>query len=162
MTGGLSNLLPAALLGVLLIVAAICDLKHRIIPNRLNLIIALTAPIAWWAAGLSLWPDVAWQVGAAAAVFAGFAALFFIGGIGGGDVKMIGALALWIDVRLLLSLLLVMAIVGGCIAGFMLIRNKIGKAEQNPEVPYGVAIAVAGFWALHQQYINHLTFIPNT
>lgn len=162
MSGGISNLLPAALLGALLIVAAICDLKHRIIPNRLNLIIALTAPIAWWAAGLSLWPDVAWQVGAAAAVFAGFAALFFIGGIGGGDVKMIGALALWIDVRLLLSLLLVMAIVGGVIAGFMLIRNKIGKAEQNPEVPYGVAIAVAGLWALHQQYINHLTFIPNT
>ena len=155
-------MLPAALLGAMLIAAAICDLRHRIIPNRLNLIIALTAPIAWWWSGLALWPDVAWQVGAAAAVFTAFAGLFFIGGIGGGDVKMIGALALWIDVRLLLSLLLVMAVVGGGIAGFMLIRNKLGKAEQNPEVPYGVAIAVAGFWALHQQYINHLPYIPTT
>jgi prepilin peptidase CpaA len=162
MTGGLSNLLPAALLGVLLLVAAIWDLRHRIIPNRLNLIIALTAPIAWWWGGLALWPDIAWQIGAALAIFMGFAALFYIGGIGGGDVKMIGALALWIDVRLLMSLLLVMAIIGGIIAAFMLIRNKFGKAEQNPEVPYGVAIAIAGFWALHQQYINHLTFIPTT
>jgi prepilin peptidase CpaA len=162
MSGGISSLLPAALLGALLLVAAICDLQHRIIPNRLNLIIALTAPIAWWSSSLSLWPDVAWQIGAAAAVFAAFAALFFIGGIGGGDVKMVGAVALWIDVRLLLSLLLVMALVGGGIAGFMLIRNKLSKAEQNPEVPYGVAIAAAGFWALHQQYINHLPSIPTT
>lgn len=155
-------MLPATLLGVLLLIAAISDLRHRIIPNRLNLVIALTAPLAWMAGGLSLWPDIAWQIGAALAVFAAFAALFALGGMGGGDVKLIGALALWIDVRLLLSLLLVMSIVGGIIAAGMLIRKKLSKAEQNPEVPYGVAIAIAGLWALYQQNINHFTLVPTT
>lgn len=162
MSGGISTLLPAALLGVLLLVAAVSDLRHRIIPNRLNLIIALTAPLAWMAAGLSLWPDIVWQIGAALAVFVAFAALFALGGMGGGDVKLIGALALWIDVRLLLSLLLVMSIVGGVIAAGMLIRKRLSKAEQNPEVPYGVAIAIAGLWALYQQNINHFTLVPTT
>lgn len=152
--------MPAMLLGVLLLIAAVSDLRHRIIPNRLNLIIALTAPLAWAAGGLALWPDIAWQIGAALAVFAAFAALFAIGGMGGGDVKLIGALALWIDVRLLLSLLLVMALVGGVIAAGMLVRKRLSKAEQNPEVPYGVAIAAAGLWALYQQNINHFALPP--
>lgn len=150
------------LLGTLLLIAAASDLRDRIIPNRLNLVIALTAPIAWWFGGLALWPDVAWQIGAALAVFSVFVLLFAFGGMGGGDVKLIGALALWIDVRLLLSLLLVMAIVGGVIAAAMLIRKRLSKAEQNPEVPYGVAIAAAGLWALYQQNINHFALVTTT
>ena len=150
------------LLGTLLLIAAASDLRDRIIPNRLNLVIALTAPIAWWFGGLSLWPDVAWQIGAALAIFGAFVLLFAFGGMGGGDVKLIGALALWIDVRLLLSLLLVMAIVGGVIAAAMVIRKRLSKAEQNPEVPYGVAIAAAGLWALYQQNINHFALVTTT
>lgn len=152
----------SALLALLLLVAAVSDLRSRIIPNRLNLAIALTAPLAWMSGGLALWPDIAWQIGAAAAVFAVFAALFFVGGIGGGDVKLIAALALWIDVRLLLSLLFVMALVGGGIAAVMLLRHRLSRSTATPEVPYGVAIAAAGFWALHQQYINHYPPIPTT
>ncbi len=162
MTGGIVTLAPAALLAAMLVVAAASDLRARIIPNRLNLAIAVTAPLAWMGGGLALWPDIAWQVAAAAAVFAAFAALFFIGGIGGGDVKLIGALALWIDVRLLLSLLFVMALVGGGIAAVMLVRHRLSRSNATPEVPYGVAIAAAGIWALHQQYINHLPPIPTT
>ncbi|MEQ1689522.1 MAG: prepilin peptidase [Sphingopyxis sp.] len=162
MIWGTSMLFCAILLAVMLLIAAGFDLKSRIIPNWLNLLIALTAPLAWWAQGLSLWPDIGWQFGSAIAVFAVFAALFAIGGIGGGDVKMIAALALWIDARLILSLLLVMALVGGVIAGVMLLRQKLSKTAPNPEVPYGVAIAFAGFWALHQQFINHFPSIPAT
>ena len=128
----------------------------------LNLVIALTAPLAWVAQDLALYPDIAWQIGAAIAVFGAFAGLFFIGGIGGGDVKMIGALALWIDYRLILPLLMVMALVGGLIAAAMLIRDKFRKSDAKPEVPYGVAIAIAGFWAIHQQFINHLPTIPSS
>lgn len=150
------------LLGTLLLIAAASDLRDRIIPNRLNLIIALTAPVAWWFSGMALWPDIVWQICAATAVFCAFVLLFAFGGMGGGDVKLIGALALWIDIRLLLSLLLVMAIVGGVIAAAMLVRKRLSKAEQNPEVPYGVAIAVAGLWALYQQNINHFALVPTT
>ncbi|MEQ1686945.1 MAG: prepilin peptidase [Sphingopyxis sp.] len=155
-------LLCALLLAVMLLLAAGFDLKSRIIPNWLNLAIALSAPLAWWAQGLAFWPDIGWQIGSALAVFVLFAALFAVGGIGGGDVKMIGALALWIDARLILSLLMVMALAGGVLAGVMLVRQKLRKSAPSPEVPYGVAIAFAGFWALHQQFINHFPPIPTT
>jgi prepilin peptidase CpaA len=152
----------AALLGVLLVIAAVFDLRERIIPNRLNLAIALLAPLAWWAQGLALWPDIALQIGVAALIFALFIGLFAIGGIGGGDVKMIGALALWIDAGLIVDLLMIMALVGGVIAGGMLIYRKMRKTTDKAEVPYGVAIAIAGLWAVHQQYLNHFPIIPVT
>lgn len=161
MTGDHYSIIAAALLAALLIAAAVFDLRARIIPNRLNLAIALLAPLGWWAAGLSPWPDIALQVGVAVAVFAAFTLLFALGGMGGGDVKMIGALALWIRWDLLLSLLMVMAIVGGVIAAAMLLRRRLSDAPQNPELPYGVAIAVAGLWALHQQYLNHLPLMSS-
>ena len=53
----------------------------------------------WWAIGLPLWPDVAIQVGVAALVFGLFAIAFAMGAMGGGDVKLIGALALWLPSR---------------------------------------------------------------
>ena len=152
----------AALLGVLLVIAAVFDLRERIIPNRLNLAIALLAPLAWWAQSLALWPDIALQIGVAALIFALFIGLFAIGGIGGGDVKMIGALALWIDAGLIVDLLMIMALVGGVIAGGMLIYRKMRKTTDKAEVPYGVAIAIAGLWAVHQQYLNHFPIIPVT
>lgn len=155
-------LILAGWLALLLLVASAFDVKSRTIPNWLNLLIAITAPLAWWWTGLSLWPDVAAQIGAAFAVFLAFVGLFAIGGIGGGDVKMIGALALWTDVRLILPMLLIMALTGGVVAIVMLVRRRLIKSPQNPELPYGLAIAAAGFWVLHQQYINHLPTIPIT
>jgi prepilin peptidase CpaA len=151
----------AGLLAIMLLIAAISDFRTREIPNKLNIAIAVTAPLAWWAADLALWPTIAYQVGAALAVFAAFIGLFAIGGMGGGDVKLIGAVALWIDYRLIFSLLLVMALVGGVIAAVMLIHKKITKSEGTSEVPYGIAIAIAGFWAINQQYINHFPLIPS-
>src|SRR3546814_9478397 len=72
--------------------------------------------------------------------------------MGGGDVKMIGAVMLWIPLPLFLSTLMVMAIAGGLLSGAMLIDMKLRRREQPPEVPYGVAIAAAGLWAVHQHY----------
>lgn len=160
MSGGFFTYLSVALLGTMLLIAAVSDLRHRIIPNWLNLAIALTAPLAWWGAGLSPWPDIALQIGAALAVFAFFTLHFALGGMGGGDVKLLGALALWIDASLLLPLLLLMSIFGGIIAAVMLVQMRLRKTKEKPELPYGVAIAAAGLWALYQQYINHFALPP--
>lgn len=160
MNGELTIFAAPALLAGLLLVACYTDLKSRTIPNLLNLAIAMMAPLVWWTMGWSLWPDVAWQVGVAFALLIVFFGLFAIGQMGGGDVKMIAALALSIDVRLILPMMLVFSIAGGVVAGAMLIRQKWQKMEQPPEVPYGLAIAFGGFWAIYQQYINHLPTIP--
>lgn len=160
MNGSLTIFLPPIALAILLLVACYTDLKSRTIPNLLNVAIALVAPAVWLTMGWSLWPDIAWQVGVAVALLMVFFGLFAIGQMGGGDVKMIAALALSIDVRLILPMMLVFSIAGGVVAGAMLIQMKFRKSEQPPEVPYGLAIAFGGFWALHQQYINHLPLIP--
>ena len=82
-------------LALLLVSAGIQDARTREIANWKNAAIALLAPLWWWANGLALWPDVAMQAGVAALVFAFFLGAFALGQMGGGDVKMIGALALW-------------------------------------------------------------------
>src|SRR3546814_3928673 len=74
---------------------------------------ALLAIPFWIASGLAPWPDVAIQFGAAFLVFLLFAGLFAVGAMGGGDVKMIGAVMLWIPLPLFLPMLMIMAIGGG-------------------------------------------------
>lgn len=160
MNWGHSALILLAGLGILLLAAAAFDLKSRIIPNRLNLLIALGAPFFWWQTGMTLWPEIAVQIAVAFGVFAIFVALFAVGAMGGGDVKMLGALALWLDPKVILPMLLVMSVIGGGIALVMLIQKRIAKTETKAEVPYGVAIAAAGLWALHQQFINQFPPIP--
>ena len=72
--------------------------------------IALAAPLFWCAGGLALWPDIALHVGVALAAFAIAAGLFAIGQMGGGDVKLIAALALWFPPPLFLHMLIIMAV----------------------------------------------------
>ena len=141
------------LLALLLLVAAYGDLRSRTIANELNLAVALLAIPFWWAGGLALWPDIALQVAIAALVFGFFAGAFAIGAMGGGDVKLIGALALWLPWQALLAMLLVMSIAGGALTGAMLVRHRLGKREGQIEVPYGVAIAFGGLWLIGQRFL---------
>ncbi|WP_039574244.1 A24 family peptidase [Sphingopyxis fribergensis] len=159
MEGSMISLGLMAVLGLMMIAAAISDLRSRTISNELNAAIALLAIPFWIATGLALWPDVPVQFGAAFGVFLIFAGLFAVGGMGGGDVKMIGAVMLWIPVPLFLPMLTVMAIAGGILSAVMLIHMKLRPSDKPVEVPYGVAIAAAGLWALHQQYLNQFQVI---
>lgn len=159
MEGSMITLGLMAVLGLMMIAAAISDLRSRTISNELNAAIALLAIPFWIATGLALWPDVPVQFGAAFGVFLIFAGLFAVGGMGGGDVKMIGAVMLWIPVPLFLPMLTVMAIAGGILSALMLIYMKLRPSDEPVEVPYGVAIAAAGLWALHQQYLNQFQVI---
>lgn len=152
-------LILAGALALMMLAAAISDIRTRTISNGLNGAMALLAVPYWFAAGFSLWPDMAIQLGIALIVFAAFVGLFMVGGMGGGDVKMIGAVALWVPPSLILPMLTVMAIGGGLLSGGMLIHKFWTKRKEPPEVPYGVAIAAAGLWVLHQQYLNQFTFI---
>ncbi len=135
-------------LTVLLLVAAVGDWRTRTIENWLNLAIALGA-IPWWLAnGESLWPDVALHLGMATITFVLFAAMFAMGAIGGGDVKLIAALALWFPITLFFTLLVTMSLVGGLLTVAMIIRQKRLNLEGQPEVPYGIAIAAGGLWTV--------------
>ncbi len=153
MQGGLSWIL-AALLAAALLAAAIGDWRRRTIPNWLNATIALLAIPFWWANGLSLWPDAAVQVALAAGLFAIFAVGFHFGAIGGGDVKLVAALALWLPPLAVVKLLVIMSLAGGVLTLAMLVPHRIARAAGQPEIPYGIAIAFAGFWLLSERFLN--------
>lgn len=144
-----------ALLGALaiaLLAAAFSDLRHRTIANWLNAAIAIGAPLFWWASGLALWPDVALQLGIAAAAFALLAGLFAIGAMGGGDVKLLTALALWVPPMLFVQLLIVMALVGGVLTIFFSAWHIARRRRERLAIPYGLAIACGGLWVLGTNY----------
>ena len=140
-------------LAIALLVAAFTDLRSRQIGNKLNAAIALGAPLFWWASGLALWPDVAIQVGVALAAFAVLAALFAFGAMGGGDVKLLTALALWIEPMLFLKLVIVMALVGGVLTLVFGAWHIMRRQREKIAIPYGVAIAMAGLWVLGTSYL---------
>lgn len=134
------------LLIVLLLMAGWTDIRSRTIPNEINAAIALLA-IGWWlVCGLPVWPVIGLRLVVALAVFAVFAGMFALRMMGGGDVKMIGALALWLPFGSLMTMLTVMALSGGALTLFLLIRHRWRPNENKPQVPYGIAIAIGGLW----------------
>ncbi|QLC24503.1 peptidase [Parasphingopyxis algicola] len=145
---GAAPFFSVAILAPALLFAAYGDWLRRDIPNKLNAAIALMAPLYWWAAGFTLWPEIAIIVGLALALFLMFTFAFAIGAMGGGDVKMIGALALWMTPMQLPVMLIVMAIAGGVLTLAMLIHHRRSGKTGKPEIPYGIAIAIGGLWVV--------------
>ncbi len=144
-------------LGALLVAAGLQDIRTREISNAKNAAIALLAPLWWVSIGLDPWPGMALQLGVALVVFALFVGAFALGQMGGGDVKLIGALALWLTPLKLLDMLMAMAIAGGILTLAFLVDRRWFRREGPVEVPYGVAIAIAGLLALREPLLNQFT-----
>lgn len=140
------------LVTALLLTAAVTDGYSRIIPDRVNLAIALLAIPYWWLTGLTLWPDVAWQVGIAALTFVILLGVFHIGQMGGGDVKLLVALALFLRPMDFLWMLFGMAMIGGVMTSGMLIHHRLRRSDQPFENPYGIAIAASALIVLGGRY----------
>ena len=149
-TLGLMGLLAAMLVWI-----AIVDIRTFTISDRLNAVIALLAPLYWWSTGVPFWPDAAIRLGMGVLVFLLFAGAFYINMMGGGDVKLAGALALWFAPYETLSLIVMMSIAGGLLTLAVLAIHRIKRKDGRPEVPYGVAIAAGGMWLLAQRFLNH-------
>lgn len=119
----------------LLIVATICDLRTREIPDWISIAIALVAVTSslfgWLGIGLGL-VLVGGVVGSAIGI-----ALFYFAKLGGGDVKLIAALGMFVGPVGLLIVLFGMAIAGGVLSLVAIIRGERDYA-------YAPAI-VAGF-----------------
>jgi prepilin peptidase CpaA len=143
----------------ILAVIAFGDVRTRRIPNALSLAVATLGLIRiilvhdLVAAGHTLV--------AGAAIFAATFLLFRRGSIGGGDAKLLTAMALLLDPRDLFSFLFLMSLCGGALALAILVRDRLGLrwrrlsplatmppaktiAQARSTVPYGVAIAASG------------------
>jgi prepilin peptidase CpaA len=108
----------------------------------------LGAAIVVWVLGPAGWQGAGIGLAVGAGLFLIGAALFAVGAIGGGDVKLVAAVGAWVGLHGLPSFLVVMALLGGALALLQLAGGRLGGAGGwlAPErgVPYGVAIALAG------------------
>jgi len=155
--GGFTDLLLLALAATL-VVAAVIDARTFTISNRLNAAVALGAPLYWLSIALTPWPGVAIQLAAGGVVFALLAGAFYAGMMGGGDVKLAAALALWFPPTGTVRFLVWMAIAGGVLTLGLLVWHRARGNEGRPKIPYGVAIACGALFVLApiltQRFLN--------
>jgi prepilin peptidase CpaA len=151
--GGFTELL-LVWLAAMLIVAAVIDMRTFTISNRLNLAVAAGAPLYWVSIALAPWPGMAIQLAAGGIVFALLAGAFYAGMMGGGDVKLAAALALWFSPGGTLKFLVLMSLGGGVLTIAVLAWHRARGHEGRPEIPYGVAIAFGGLAILAQRFLN--------
>ncbi|WP_300535890.1 prepilin peptidase [Sphingosinicella sp.] len=153
---GTLQIISVGALFALLAYVIYSDVTRRIIPNTVNAAVALLAVPFWLGSGEALWPLVGWQLLLAVGVFAVFAGIFALGAMGGGDVKLLTALALWLPAIPYLRMLVLMSIIGGVLTlAYLVWHRKRGKAG-NPEIPYGCAICLATFVALGEPIVKQL------
>ena len=151
--------------------AAVSDARTMIIPNVIPASIFglyLVFQAAQWFLGLDpaavpLLPSLA----AGAAVSVIFVGLFALNWLGGGDVKLIGASAFWAGTQHLLDFFVVMAIAGGLLSIFFLVKNKVEekktqdkqgkiggsaktKERKKSHIPYGIAISTGGLFTVNE------------
>ncbi|MDI6631096.1 MAG: prepilin peptidase [Thermoanaerobacteraceae bacterium] len=123
-----------------LIAAALIDLEHRLIPNRLVLGLLAGAAVL-----VPLARDVSLESSAAGALIAGGALLFLgwvtRGGMGGGDVKFAAVAGLYLGLQKVLLGLFLGAVLGS-VAGLVLIAA--GKRTRKDYIPFGPYLS-AGF-----------------
>ncbi|EUC00628.1 peptidase A24A prepilin type IV [Rhizobium sp. CF080] len=161
-------ILILTVLPLALAIAAVSDLFTMTIPNRISVIAVLAflglAPFA----GLP-WPVIGLNLLAALLVFAVCFALFALNVMGGGDAKLLTATAIWFGFNhSLLVLLVTVGYVGGAVTlVFLLLRSQAGSVMamgiplpaslvNAKKIPYGIAIAIAGFLTFEQAPIYSL------
>ena len=139
----------------LMVYAAYSDLKSYTLPNFISLILVAGFVVIM----MILQPPlvaIGWHIGVGAILFIIGFLMFATGLFGGGDVKVIAALGLWLGPMNVLSFLMLMAIFGGVLALALLVFRKIeipqhwlknsaiaGLHSKEEGIPYGVAIALA-------------------
>jgi prepilin peptidase CpaA len=156
-----------------MVFAAVSDIVSMTIANRVSVVLVVAFAVVAPLTGMD-WATYGWHFAAAAMVLAVTFAMFAIGGMGGGDAKLMAATALWMGFNLnLLSYLVTSAFLGGVLTLAILSYRKSPLADMtgsnmflrhfaNPEVgvPYAVALGVGGLisypdsplvlWAIEQ------------
>lgn len=146
-----------ALFAAILGLALVSDVESLRIPNRYCAALLLLYPAHLFSAGTSVdWPGA---LLVASAVFLAGLVPFSRGWMGGGDVKLMAAVALWMGPDAVLPFLMVTVSLGGIIAALMVSRlrlplarvaevvgfSDVGEVLLGRSIPYGIAIALAGW-----------------
>jgi leader peptidase (prepilin peptidase) / N-methyltransferase len=143
---------------LLVVPAALIDLEHRIIPNRITALGAVLALVI----GVVLDPAGEPErliAGAAAGGFLLLAALAYPGGMGMGDVKLAGVMGLFLGAPVAAAILI--ALVSGVLVGALVIARRGARVGRKTAVPFGPFLALGALVAVFagqpiiDLYVNH-------
>lgn len=143
---------------LVLVPAALIDLEHRIIPNKLTALGAVVAIVA----GTALDPGGETGrliAGAAAGGFLLLAALAYPRGMGMGDVKLAGVMGLFLGDAVAPAMLV--ALLAGVGVGAAIIARKGSREGRKTAVPFGPFLALGGLVGLFagstivHAYVHH-------
>jgi prepilin peptidase CpaA len=140
-----------ALLILVLAAAAIEDAVRLRISNATSLAVFAGAIVAAALQGFS--PSL-WQNAAVFVLILGLGTAAFAAGVlGGGDVKLLAGLGLWVDFRGAVALISVVFLAGGLLALLYLVSRTVIRADsvKSRRIPYGIAIAVGAVLAFGLQ-----------
>jgi len=140
--------------------AAISDILSMTIANRVSIVLVLTFAVVAPLTGMD-WGAYGLHFAAGAAVLAVTFALFALGGMGGGDAKLLAATSVWMGLGFpLIQYLIYSSIFGGMLTLWILAYRRsifhafLGQnmflrhfAEDQKGVPYGIALGIGGMLA---------------
>ncbi|MCR6500554.1 prepilin peptidase [Shinella sp. CPCC 101442] len=142
-----------------LAVAAFSDFFTMTIPNRVSVILLGAFLVAAPLAGLGL-TEIAMHLGAGLLMFSIGFVLFALNTMGGGDVKLLSASAVWFGINpSLMEYMIYVSAFGGLLTlGILILRAKTSMVHASGlpvpvhllsgrKVPYGIAIGAAAFVA---------------
>lgn len=140
----------------ILIAAAIGDVRSMRIPNLVPAALAVAAFLLAWPAGLG---EFGSRLVSAALIGSVGLGLYVFGLLGGGDLKLLAAAGLWMPFSSLGAFVVLLGLAGG-LQGVMTLASirlaqmgSAGAPERAREMPYGVAIALAGaLWSVSRTY----------
>src|SRR5439155_23126012 len=153
---------------LLLLYVATIDIATRLIRNEICLVLALLGIATQFASPLQL----AESAIAATILFLLLLVIYTRGWIGGGDVKLLVALAIGLPLAGVIQLLTITALAGGVLALVHLMMRLVPSRKLGPAgsslvrrvyaierwrnlrhapLPYGIAIACAGIWTVFSQ-----------
>jgi prepilin peptidase CpaA len=143
-----------------MVFAAVSDMLSMTIANRVSLVLIATFVVVAPLTGME-WTTYAGHFAAAGLALSVTFAMFAIGGMGGGDAKLIAASSLWMGFNFnLISYLLISSVIGGVLTLLILSYRKSPLADMtgtnmflrhfaDPKggIPYGLALGLGGLIA---------------
>lgn len=142
--------------GAVLLLLAYRDLSQRRLPNVWTGVYVALFLVYAWISGMG-WTQVGWHAAIGLIAIALMVVLFVLGVMGGGDVKLWGALMLWVGPQGAVTALVIATLCGSLVGVFGWIAQRILKRNRTPRgagllrmlsvsrgVPYGVGLAIAG------------------
>jgi prepilin peptidase CpaA len=148
--------------------AAVSDVLSMTIANRVSAVLVITFAVVAPLTGME-WVTYGWHFAACGLVLAVTFGMFAIGGMGGGDAKLMAATALWMGFNVdLLNYLVISSFIGGVLTLAIVtfrkspLANITGQnlflrhfADSKVGVPYAVALGLGGLAAYPDSALAH-------